>query len=79
MYRKFHHNDELISNVLISFVLFCMFGIMFYFIYYDTGGWTPSSYFYVVLAGVSLLFTLAHLAIYIISLNKPILDYQIDL
>lgn len=79
MYRKLHNADELISNILVSFVLFCMFGIMFYNIYYDTGGWTLSSYFYVTLAGLSLLFTLGHLAIYFISLRRPILDYQIDI
>ena len=78
MYRKLHNSDELIINVLISFVLFCMFGIMFYNIYYDTGGWTLSSYFYVALSGVALLFTIGHLTIYLISLRRPILDYQID-
>ncbi len=78
MYRKLHNTDELLSNVLVSFVLFCMFGIMFYNIYYDTGGWTLSSYFYVVLSGLSLLFTIGHLVIYLISLSRPILDYQVD-
>jgi hypothetical protein len=56
-----------------------MFGIMFYFIYYDTGGWTPSSYFYGVLSGLSLSLSLLHLVIYIISLRRPILDYQVDM
>lgn len=78
MYRKLHNNDELLSNVLVSFVLFCMFGIMFYNIYYDTGGWTLSSYFFVAVSGLSLLFAIGHLVIYLVSLRKPILDYQVD-
>lgn len=78
MYQKLHNSDELISNILVSFVLFCMFGIMFYNIYYDTGGWTLSSYFYVALSGITLLFTIGHFVIYLISLKRPILDYQID-
>lgn len=79
MYRKLHNSDELVSNVLVSFILFCMFGIMFYNIYYDTGGWTLSSYLYVTVTGICLLFTVWHLVIYLLSLKRPMLDYQVDL
>ena len=79
MYRKYYKNDELSSNVLIAFALFVMFGIMFYFIYYDTGGFTPSSILYLVFSSITFLLFTIHLVIFIISHKKQILDYEIDL
>ncbi len=79
MYRKYYKNDELFSSVIISFALFVVFGIIFYFIYYDTGGWTPSSYFYVSLCGLSLLSSIYYLIVYLVGLRKPILDYEVDI
>jgi len=79
MYRKYYQNDELSSNVLIAFALFVMFGIMFYFIYYDTGGFTPSSILYLVFSSITFLLFIIHLIIYIISHGRQILDYEVDL
>ena len=79
MFRRYHHNDELSSNVLITFALFVMFGIMFYFIYYDTGGFTPSSILYLVFSSITFLLFAIHLVIYIISHGKQMLDYEVDI
>lgn len=79
MYRKYYQNDELSSNVLITFALFVMFGIMFYFIYYDTGGFTPSSLLYLVFCSITFLLFSFYLNIYVISHKRQILDYEIDL
>jgi len=79
MYRKYYQNDELSSNTLIAFALFVMFGIMFYFIYYDTGGFTPSSILYLVFCSITLVFFVFHLVIFIISHRREILDYEVDL
>lgn len=79
MYRKYYQNDELSSNVLVAFALFVMFGIMFYFIYYDTGGFTPSSILYLVFCSTTFLLFIFHLVVYVISHKKRILDYEIDL
>ena len=79
MYRKYYKNDELISNVIITFALFVMFAIIFYVIYYETGGFTPSSILYLSLTGLSLLLSMYNFVVYLISLRRPIQDYSIDL
>jgi hypothetical protein len=79
MYTKYKQRDELLSSVLIAFALFVMFGILFYFIYQDTGGWTPSSILYLVFAGLSLLYSLYYTVLYLINERRPLIDYQIDL
>lgn len=79
MYRKYYQNDELSSNILIAFALFVMFGIMFYFIYYDTGGFTPSSILYLVFSSISFLLFIFHLIFFVISHRRKILDYEVDL
>ena len=78
MYIKYMKRDELLSSVLIAFALFVMFGILFYFIYYDTGGFTPSSIMYLVFASISIVASIYWTIMYLIHERRPIYDYKID-
>lgn len=78
MYIKYMKRDELLSSVLIAFALFVMFGILFYFIYQDTGGFTPSSILYLVFTSVSFVAAIYWTIMYLVHDRRPIYDYKID-
>jgi|LGVF01.2.fsa_nt_gb hypothetical protein len=78
MYKKYYHKDVILSNVLISFACALLLGVVFYAQYIETSVFTPDLYLFLSLTslmGIVFLYTLVR---YFLSINHPVLDYEID-
>jgi hypothetical protein len=79
MYRRFYRNDELISNVLVSFALLLLFGILISWKLVGVDTFDAEMIVYIVLGSLSLILFICCIVIFLIGGGKRIVDIEIDL
>lgn len=78
MYRKNYRSDELLSNVLLMFAILLMFGFLISWKLVGVNTFDLEMYFYLVSAGLSFLWSIYFLILYLVGQRRDILDLAID-
>lgn len=78
MYRRFYRNDELLSNVLLSFALLLLFGMLISWKLVGVDIFDAEMIVYIVFASLSFLLFVFFIVVFLIGSRKRIIDIEID-
>lgn len=78
MYRRFYRNDELLSNVLISFALLLLFGMLISWKLVGVDTYDAEMIVYIVFGSLSLILFGVTLVVFLFVGRSPITDVALD-